>query len=69
MIKTQYHIIVHNIRSDNGQEYIINKFQSKLNKGGILQTTPCAWLVGVEVFRESLSPSKSLYNLKQSPGA
>ena len=43
MIKIQYHTVVHNIRSDNGQEYIIDEFRSELSKGGILQQLTCPY--------------------------
>ena len=43
MIKIQFHTIVHNIRSDNGREYIMNEFRSELNKEGILQQLTCPY--------------------------
>ena len=41
MVKTQFHTVVHNIRSDNGGEYIIDAFCSQLNQHGILQQLTC----------------------------
>lgn len=43
MIKTQYSNVVHNIRSDNGGEYIFNGFRSQLNQQGILQQLACPY--------------------------
>ncbi|XP_059640894.1 retrovirus-related Pol polyprotein from transposon TNT 1-94 isoform X1 [Cornus florida] len=43
MIKTQYNTVVHNIRSDNGGEYVSNEFRSELNKKGILHQLTCPY--------------------------
>ena len=43
IVKTQFCTIVRNIRSDNGAEYISNKFCSHLNRTGILQQLTCPW--------------------------
>ncbi|XP_059627559.1 uncharacterized protein LOC132270389 [Cornus florida] len=43
MIKTRYNIVVRNIRSDNGREYVSNEFWSELNKKGILHQLTCPY--------------------------
>ena len=43
MIKTQYHIVVHNIQSDNYLEYITDAFRVALNKDGVFQALTCPY--------------------------
>ena len=43
MIKTQYHTIVRNVRSNNGREYITDDFRAALNKDGVLQQLTCPY--------------------------
>ena len=62
-IHTQFHVYLHNLRSDNAKEYVSEQFQSFMLQHGILHLLVLTLLLIMELLRERIETSLKLPEL------